>query len=191
MIIWQNTEVFPKDLERDLIRVAQQPDFFDSNFNIYTTYNKLLPSELNEQIVNFYAPIVQKITKELNLFDRCSYIWDCWFQYYTQSNSHHEPHDHFQGHTILSWVHFIKTSRSPCFHFLKNQKPEKIQEEYDSSLIVFPAWALHAVLPCLEKEETRLVAAGNISLLMLTGGGASSHISRFTDDNTLLWSQVR
>lgn len=190
MILWQNREVFPPGLKQDLTSELQQQRFFVPQLGIFTTYDQCIDAELNKQVINFYDPLIQKITGDLNLFYRCSYTWNCWFQYYAQPSSHHEPHDHFQGDAILSWVHFIKTSRHSCFRFFKNQKAEEIQEEHDDVLIVFPAWALHAVLPNLEEGETRLIAAGNINLQMLSKGSTGTHISRLIDNNTILWSRV-
>lgn len=110
-----------------------------------------------------YSKIVSQFMKDLGFFHRSNYSFDHWTQVYLSDTQFgHRVHDHWDACTPLSWVHFIKPAPLPCFYFLDSQGKKSWPKQDKGDFIVFPSWALHAVVGSAD----RAVVAGNVSVSM-------------------------
>jgi hypothetical protein len=162
MILWNKNIKMNSILINKTYNFIDQDIFFDAQNNFYTSYfSKIELKDLSQ----YYAPIIDKIMKDLTLYHRANCRWFYWVQMYNNELNGHKPHHHFDKFTILSWVHFIKVpNRQKCFYFLTSENTKIYpQKQFSGDFIVFPSWALHGVDKIIGKN-TRMVVAGNILL---------------------------
>lgn len=131
--------------------------------NFYTNYYH---KDTEDCILkNYYEQIIEKSLQYLGLKNRCDYDLDFWIQIYNNTTEGFGYHDHFTGTEFLSWIHFIKTPRQKCFHFIDSfgnkQYPDN---QSDGDFIFFPCWALHAVDKIEDTDFDRIIASGNIGI---------------------------
>jgi len=167
MILWSgNYEIEDDLIELVKSQIKDNQSSFDQTFKLYTTYFLSETSSRPEVIfLDYYAKIIQEMTKELSLYHRSQYSFPFWAQLYTNKSKRFEPHDHFSGSEILSWVHFLSDTTKKCFYFIDSDGNKTYPEQKKGDFIAFPAWTLHAADPPSDKE--RIVISGNVSLSMI------------------------
>jgi len=114
-----------------------------------------------------YIDIVEKITKNVGIYNKVRYQCTYWSQLY-DNNMCHKPHNHAKLDPnfvdIISWVHFIDVPEQKCFRFLDNDDNFFVPDEQNNGdIICFPSWVWHEVIPN-NTEHRRLVISGNISV---------------------------
>ena len=183
MIIWNHHDELSDDIVVKIKNIVQSN--FQENEIFYSTYGN---TEHYELLNDYYAMIQEKMMKDLGLFHRTKYHWHFWIQMYNNQTDGHGDHDHFEGDTIISWVHFIRTSNQKCFYFIDSNN-HKTYPDYQSSgdMICFPSWASHGVDRVMENNFNRLIVAGNIRISYIEQSDEVFESNSFND--TILWTK--
>ena len=136
--------------------------FKNNNNNHKSTF--FTPDERPEDVLNdLYAGIIEKITKNVGIWNKIKYKYTYWAQLYDKNMSHC-PHHHasVELNEIISWVHFLNVPKQKCFQFTDTMGSVFVPEEQNAGdIICFPAWVWHEVLPN-NSNDKRLVISGNI-----------------------------
>lgn len=166
MIIFRQKVPFPEEMKNLLYENEFKQKYYDSDRSIATTFSKGIDyKNLGETSREYYSNLIESLVRVLGIYDNVEYSWHYWYQVYDKESKGHEPHLHFSGKEILSWVHFISVSNTQSFYFKTGDGDRKVLEENDE-LLVFPSWCIHGVEK-FQSDDTRIVAAGNISLEFL------------------------
>jgi len=188
MIIWKHHDKLSNELILKIEDIVKE--YFQENDiqQIYTTYfNK----DFNQQydILNdYYSVIQEKMMKDLGLFHRTKYHWHFWIQMYNNQTDGHSDHDHFDGNTIISWVHFIRASDQKCFYFIDSNNHKTYPDHQSSGdIICFPSWAPHGVDKVIKDNFDRLIIAGNIRISYIEQSEEVFESNSFND--TILWTK--
>ena len=110
-----------------------------------------------------YTEVIHGFMKKMNLFKRVSFCFTHWMQLYSNIQSGHPIHDHFEWNSFFSWVHFVRPTEKSCFYFLDHDNKKVYPQQNPGDFIVFPPWALHGIDPC-EEDGLRVTIAGNIGV---------------------------
>ena len=166
MIIFRQKVPISTEIKDLLLEKEFQDKYYDNKRNISTTFNSGIDyKQLGELSRQYYSNLIESLVRILGIYDNVEYSWHYWYQVYDSESSGHEPHLHFSGKEILSWVHFISVSDKQSFYFKTGEGDRKVLEQ-DEELIVFPSWCIHGVEK-FESNDKRIVAAGNISIEFL------------------------
>jgi len=166
MIIFRQKVPISTEIKDLLLEKEFQDKYYDNKKNISTTFNSGIDyKQLGELSRQYYSNLIESLVRVLGIYDNVEYSWHYWYQVYDNESSGHEPHLHFSGKEILSWVHFISVSDKQSFYFKTGEGDRKVLEQ-DEELIVFPSWCIHGVEK-FESNDKRIVAAGNISIEFL------------------------
>lgn len=167
MILWRSNFQFNHDDIENLIQNVIGN--YTISPNIATSYfEDDLYKRPEISFLKEYSEIVSQFMKDLGFFHRSNYAFDHWTQVYlSDAKFGHRVHDHWDACTPLSWVHFIKPSRDPCFYFLDSDGNKSFPKQEKGDFIVFPSWALHAVKGSVD----RAVVAGNVSISLFISAG--------------------
>lgn len=166
MIIFRQKVPVSTEIKDLLLEKEFQDKYYDNKRNISTTFNSGIDyKQLGELSRQYYSNLIESLVRILGIYDNVEYSWHYWYQVYDSESSGHEPHLHFSGKEILSWVHFISVSDKQSFYFKTGEGDRKVLEQ-DEELIVFPSWCIHGVEK-FESNDKRIVAAGNISIEFL------------------------
>lgn len=166
MIIFRQKVPVSTEIKDLLLEKEFQDKYYDNKRNISTTFNSGIDyKQLGELSRQYYSNLIESLVRVLGIYDNVEYSWHYWYQVYGSESSGHEPHLHFSGKEILSWVHFISVSDKQSFYFKTGEGDRKVLEQ-DEELIVFPSWCIHGVEK-FESSDKRIVAAGNISIEFL------------------------
>ena len=166
MIIFRQKVPISTEIKNLLLEKEFQDKYYDSERKISTTFNSGIDyKQLGELSRQYYSNLIESLVRVLGIYDNVEYSWHYWYQVYDSESSGHEPHLHFSGKEILSWVHFISVSDKQSFYFKTGEGDRKVLEQ-DEELIVFPSWCIHGVEK-FESSDKRIVAAGNISIEFL------------------------
>lgn len=167
MIIFKQNIPYPEQLKELLLEDEFSEKYFDRDRNISTTFEKSIDYKfLGEDAKKYYSSMMDSLMKIIGLYDYCQYDWHYWYQIYNKNSEGHDPHLHFSGKEILSWVHFISVTDCQSFYFQTGDGKKKVNEQ-DGDLIVFPSWCIHGVEK-FNSDNKRVIAAGNISLNLLS-----------------------
>ena len=159
---WKLDSAQLTDLENTIPKIVSS-----DKDDLYTTYHLSYadksPKELSF-LNNFYAERVAEIAKDQTFYYNSSYRYEFWVQLYN-SNATHSTHTHFElnKNTIISFVHFLKTTDTECLQFI-NEDEIDVPQQSEGDLIVFPSYAAHRVVNHTN-DYNRLVVAGNIQIL--------------------------
>ena len=184
LILWQGHYPTADNIANSIEFSLKQnpPDEFDG---YYTSFFSDPDSRPEAHMNPLYSSILERVMKDLHLYDRCKYAYSYWAQLYPPQVAGHGYHDHFSGQEVLSWVHFVR-SGSKSFNFMTGDGPVYPEAQNDGDFIVFPSWALHSA--SINNSDTdRLVIAGNIMLEYLEvnyedGSSSQTHATRRKDE---------
>ena len=163
MILWSGNYVLDDSTIDDLVNKLKRLKTYSLKFNHWSSYYINFQDRPENVLVDFYGEVLKKATSDLSLHHRSRYNYPFWMQVYqTEKESRHNHHDHFNGDTLMSWVHFLRPTDVKCFCFLDSEGNRTFPDQQNvGDLIIFPSWALHEVLPNNSDTE-RVVIAGNI-----------------------------
>ena len=169
MILWSGNYVLDDSTVDGLVSQLKQLKTYSLKFNHWSSYYIDFQDRPEAVLVDFYGEVLEKATSDLSLYHRSRYSYPFWMQVYqTANDSRHNHHDHFNGDTLLSWVHFLRPTEKKCFCFLDSDGNRTFPEQQNKGdLIVFPSWALHEVIPN-ESDTERVVIAGNVEFSFLS-----------------------
>ena len=143
-IVWRSNKSLGEDNIDDLIkRVVSDPAAKVNGGvgNIYSTYFiRDLFARPEVDFLDYYKDIISEFTKDLCLAQN-TFGFDYWCQVYDGS---HTPHFHFEGKSIVSFVHFIRPVKD-CFYFIDNLGNKTYPKQEPGDFIVFPSWATHGI----------------------------------------------
>ena len=188
MIVWKHHDKLSDEVILKIEDIVKE-HFYESDIpRIYTTYfNKDCHQEY-DVLNDYYSIIQEKMMKDLGLFHRTKYHWDFWIQMYNNQTDGNVNHDHFDGDTIISWVHFIQAPDQKCFYFIDSDNNKTYPYDQSSGdIIAFPSWMFHGVDKVIEDNFDRLIVAGNISISYIEQHNIVSESNSFHD--TKLWIQ--
>ena len=152
---WKLDETELKKLETFIL----DGDYYDSQNNLHTTYEKSFVYNFD----NFYENRSSEIATEQTFANVSKIETFYWVQVYGK-DAVHSRHTHFitGKNAVISWVHFLRIPKKPCFRFTDGRSwVEPYQNKGD--FLVFPSYVQHEVLPHYENDN-RIVVAGNISI---------------------------
>lgn len=162
MILWRT------NLELDeaiLDTVIEAIDGNPRRIGMKGMFTSFFADTVNEREEVVFASQYKKVIADgfhaLGIQHRSGYSFDHWTQVYSDGNVGHTPHDHYKPHVIVSWVHFVRPTSTPAFHFLDSNYNKTYPEQNPGDFIMFNSWALHGVDP---SKEYRAVIAGNVYL---------------------------
>ena len=164
MLIWNSNIKLPQNLHDEIINKIQKnhinkEDFYTSFYKEYDKFMFLIP---------YYGEVIERIMKDLGMFEKSIYRYDLWVQMYNSETTTHEPHQHFTDHNmypLMSFNHIIDASKEKCFYFLDDDN-NKIYPDNQQSGDIFTwcPWLTHGVDKVKEPNTNRLIVAGNIML---------------------------
>lgn len=162
MILWKKNYKFdPILIDIIISQLVNDENSLDVKRNFNTSYFLNYKNRPENVFKSQYKKICNKITKDLGLHHRASLSFETWMQVYTNESKLFEPHHHFSGNELLSWVHFIKEPEEQCFCFLDSRGNKNYPQVQSGDLIVFPSWVWHeASAP--KSEGNRMIISGNI-----------------------------
>ena len=129
---------------------------------MYTTYFTEYVEEREEVIfAPHYKEAIGEGLSALGLQHRCSYVFDHWMQVYGEGNTGHDPHDHYCGKALVSWIHFVRPTSTKAMYFMDSDLNKTYPEQNQGDFIMFSPWMLHGVDPT-PPEDARAIIAGNV-----------------------------
>lgn len=169
MILWSSNFLLDESTVDKLVTELKTSGCYSSKFNHYSSYYIDIDTRPENILIGMYGEIIKKVTSDLGLYHRSQYKYPYWMQVYEPNKSScHNCHDHFNGNTFLSWVHFIKATDKKCFCFVDSDDKKTFPDtQKTGDFIVFPSWAQHEVLSN-DADENRAIIAGNIEFSFLS-----------------------
>ena len=187
MIIWTKNQPISDILCNQIIKNIKLNHKNKDEY--YTNFFDDQSKDVLQELIPFYKPIMETMTKDLGIFHKSKFTFNLWVQMNNSDTDSHESHTHFTGMEQLSWVHFINVPDQKCFYF-ENSRGEKIYPNIQkiNDIIAFPSWASHGVDKVKENNFDRIICAGNIRFNEFHSDGNSIYMS--VDDNVCSYQKV-
>jgi len=164
MLIWDDNIKISEDFEDGILNIIHET--YEDKTKFYTSHT-ISNDIFGDLLVPFYSKIIEKMMKDLGLYNNTQYGFNLWVQMYNLDTTTHQPHSHYGigGSEIISFTHIINASKNKCFYFL-NDHGDKIYPDHQESgdIFAWPSWLIHGVDKVQEPNMNRLIVAGNVAL---------------------------
>ena len=157
---------FPESEIQHVIKKLNGMSNLDTRRDECTTSFFLEEQERPEKIWRHrYSQIQEQLLRQIGIYTTCRYEFYYWSQLYNKGDSHC-PHHHFGDGSIISWVHFVRSSFK-AFRFTDKDLNYFIPpEQEEGDIICFPSYLCHQAMPSCTDEQ-RFIVAGNIKITQL------------------------
>lgn len=170
MVIWRaNQELDPSDITRLSNEMEMCVDIETGEGTIKSSY---FIEDIYKRpeifLLEFYSEVTKKMVDDIS-YGNSHTGFNYWCQMYDGS---HEPHDHFDATTLISFVHFVRPV-GKYFYFIGPGGEKLYPRQEDGDVIAFPSWAAHGIDASYGKE--RITIAGNINFNKVITVSGSVH----------------